>query len=102
MSETRMRPNRRCEPRYYFETGSPVAWQRSAHRTRRRKGWLHDTSKSGISFFVETPRQPHIGEDVLLNRAFNTDSKCYRVVRTVPLEGNLSLVGCRRVLAGTA
>ncbi len=95
MHEARASHNRRRESRYYAERGALVAWRQDGRGARRRKGWLNEISDSGMSFLVNTPREPHRGEDLMVDRKRGGGFMLFHVVHTTALEGGLSLVGCR-------
>ena len=57
---------------------------------------MNDISPSGLSFLVESPRTPQVGESVEVRVNALGGPALWRVVRLQRMEGELTLVGCRR------
>ncbi len=87
--------NRREEHRH-DRFGRLMGWRLENSRRKRRKGWMSDVSPSGLSFLVGTPCRPKLGEDLEVHAEADGARGLYHVVRLRPLEGNLTLVGCRK------
>lgn len=89
--------NRRQETRF-AQHGQRLNWRKIGPRHRRRKGWFHDISATGMSFLVEQNRQPQVGDPLQVSTTDTpaNNATSYRVVRINPIEGNLALIGCQR------
>lgn len=96
MDQYQLAYNRRKEWRYYYKSGCALAWCRDGKARRRRRGWLNETSMSGLSFYVETTKRPSVGDDIVINDWEGTDVILCHVVRVMPLDKEMSLVGCRK------
>ena len=94
-------PERRHEPRHYLDTGQAIDWQPLRLTNARHPGWLHDASKSGISFLTRATGQPRLHDEIAV---FGPDpqspTRLYRIVRVDELEAELSLVACRKSPSG--
>ncbi len=88
--------NRRVESRYFFDSGTPIAWRPDHPGRRRCKGWLNDVSDSGLSFITQKSRKPRIGDTVCVHDRRGGPPQLCRVVRTIPRAEGLVLVGCAK------
>lgn len=89
--------NRRLERRYHFAAGMPLQWKREGKSgARTRRAWLNNASVSGISFLVEGPQRPHVGQAVNIWRAEPSRGTLYRVVRVHSEDGDVYTIGCRK------
>ncbi len=59
-------------------------------------GWLNDTSASGLSFLVASEHRPPVGDRVEVLSKATGDNETARVLRLENLEGNLTLVACKK------
>lgn len=94
MTERRLRQNRRGEPRYCVGRGQLLVWKPDGKGRRGRKGWLHDLSSSGISFIIEGPRKPEVGDNIIVGTGAGSDLVRCRVVHSVKQDSRISMVGC--------
>lgn len=96
MAGSRLYENRRRESRYYFDSGTPIAWRPDRPGRRRAKGWLNDVSDSGLSFLAAQQRRPKIGETVCVHDHRGGPPLLCRVVRLTGGPGEWVVVGCAR------
>jgi len=86
--------NRRGELRDY-RPDVGVSW-RSGRKGTWRRGWLYDTSASGLALHVRV-QPPRAGEEIELAREDTGRRAHYRVLRTEVCDGNRTLLACRTV-----
>lgn len=91
MMERRRRLERRAERRYAL--GGRIFWRKPGSKLDVR-GWLSDTSLSGVSFVTGTGRRPTLNEDIELTAPDRSTLRC-RVARIAPYDSRLSLVACK-------
>jgi hypothetical protein len=95
MIDRRRTHDRRSEPR--FQTVGRIQW-RPNHSAQAFKGYISDSSKSGLSFLAGRSSEPRIGEQVELDcpRALHP---VWKVVRVEDYDSNLCLIACEALPA---